>query len=64
MSVKIDRIRMDKGDTLIIQPEGSVELGISIQVTEQGTLQIYGPMNVHGKDLEVSTFGIKPIEEK
>ena len=63
MSVKIDRISLERGDTLSIHCENSREHMIYIQVTEDDKFLISGPNNCNLLTFEITRKGIRKVRK-
>lgn len=59
MSIKVDKIEVARGESLMIYLGGSAEIAIAVRVDEDGTGHITGPMNENSRTLEVTVFGMK-----
>ncbi len=61
MSVKLEKINLEKGDSLQITFEGSQEKSVFISVDEDGNGQIEGSINCASKKFIIRINGIREV---
>ena len=58
MSIKIDHFRIQKGESMFVECEGSVEKSLFIRVAEDGTFTVAGPANCNSREFVIDTAGL------
>ena len=65
MSIKIDRINLQKGDHIFVRFAGSVEHSLTISWSEKDNLPtVSGPFNRRSKKFSVGIYGMELIEDE
>jgi hypothetical protein len=60
MSVKLDRVNVGRGESIIVQIDGSAEVSLFVVVDDEGRCTVSGPPNVLKQEFAFGEQGLLP----